>query len=114
MYQFEKVDRMHASVDTILWHTKSSLSKFKHPLSNTAGIAAKWMEFWSNIDRPTMRYELFGAIPSRGQWKWKKERAVRAVENYRKFENEFKNNITAEEYQKLTREELELIKNNTS
>jgi hypothetical protein len=58
-----------------------------------------------------MRYELFGAIPSRGQWKWKKERAVRAVENYRKFENEFKNNITAEEYQKLTREELELIKN---
>jgi len=111
MYQFEKVDRMHSSVDTILWYTKSSLSKFKHPLSNTDGVAAKWMGFWSNIDRPTMRYELFGVIPSRGQWKWKKERAVRAVENYRKFENEFKNNITAEEYQKLTREELELIKN---
>lgn len=70
---------MHASVDTILWHTKSSLSKFKHPLSNTDDVAAKWMGFWSNIDRPTMRYELFGVIPSRGQWKWKKERAVRAV-----------------------------------
>src|SRR5207248_1218136 len=72
---------------------------------------AKWMGFWSNVDRPTMRYELFGVTPNRGQWKWKKERAVRAVENYRKFENELKNNITPEEYQKLTSKELELIKN---
>lgn len=111
MYQFKKVDRMHASIDIILWYTKSSLSKFKHPLSNTESVAAKWMGFWSNIERPTMRYELFGVTPNRGQWKWKKERAVRAVENYRKFESELKNNITSEEYHKLTSKELELIKN---
>ena len=46
-----------------------------------------WMGFWSNVDRPTMRYETFGIIPNRGQWKWKKERAMRAIENYRKFES---------------------------
>lgn len=111
MYQFEKVDRMHASNDTILWYTKSSASKFKHPLSETESVEAKWMGFWSNVDRPTMRYELFGVIPNRGQWKWKKERAVRAVENYRKFENELKNNLNTEEYEKLSKDELEFMKN---
>src|SRR5690348_10559219 len=111
MYQFEKVDRMHASNDTILWYTKSSASKFKHPLSETESVEAKWMGFWSNVDRPTMRYELFGVIPNRGQWKWKKERAVRAVENYRKFENEVKNNLNTEEYEKLSKDELEFMKN---
>jgi adenine-specific DNA-methyltransferase len=29
------------------------------------------MGFWSNVDRQTMRYELFGLTPDRGQWKWK-------------------------------------------
>jgi adenine-specific DNA-methyltransferase len=113
MYQFEKVDRMHTSNDTILWYTKSSTSKFKHPLSQTESVDAKWMGFWSNVDRPTMRYELFRVIPNRGQWKWKKERAIKAVENYRKFENEFKNNMAPEEYQRYTKEELEFAKNKT-
>ena len=112
MYQFEKVDRMHTSNDTIQWYTKSSASKFKHPLSETERVDAKWMGFWSNIDRPTMRYELFGFTPNRGQWKWEKERAFKAVENYHKFEDEFKNNNTvSEEYKKLTKKELELMKN---
>jgi adenine-specific DNA-methyltransferase len=97
MYQFEKVDRMHTSNDSILWFTKSSVSKFKHPLSQTEGVDAKWMGFWSNVDRPTMRYELFGVTPNRGQWKWKKERAEKAVQNYHKFENEFKNSMAPEE-----------------
>lgn len=110
MYQFEKVDRMHTSNDSILWYTKSSVSKFKHPLSQTESVEAKWMGFWSNVDRPTMRYELFGVIPNRGQWKWKKERATKAVQNYSKFENEFKGSMTSEEYQKLTKEEIQFAK----
>jgi adenine specific DNA methylase Mod len=111
MYQFEKIDRMHTSNDTILWYTKSSASKFKHPLSETESVDAKWMSFWSNVDRPTMRYKLFGITPNRGQWKWKKERAIKAVENYRKFEDEFKNKFNQDEYQKLTKEEVEFMKN---
>ena len=34
------------------------------------------------VDRPTMRYELLGVTPTTGQWKWKKEIALEAVENY--------------------------------
>lgn len=87
MYQFKQVDRMHASTDIILWYTKSPQTKFKHPLSETTGSESKWMGYWSNVDRPTMRYELFGNdIPARGQWKWEKERAKRAIQNYKDFE----------------------------
>jgi DNA modification methylase len=111
MYQFEKVDRMHASTDNILWYTKSSDSKFKHPLSERESVEAKWMGFWSNVDRPTMRYELLAITPDRGQWKWKKERALRAVENYQRFEDEFNSNATSEAYQKLTKDELDFMKN---
>lgn len=111
MYQFGKVDRMHASNDTILWYTKSSASKFKHPLSETESVEAKWMGFWSNVDRPTMRYELFGITPNKGQWKWKKDRAMKGIENYHRFEDEFKNNLGTEEYEKLTKDDIEFRKN---
>jgi adenine-specific DNA-methyltransferase len=111
MYQFEKVDRMHTSTDNILWYTKSSDSKFKHPLSDRESVEAKWMGFWSNVDRPTMRYELLGITPDRGQWKWKKERALKAVENYHRFEEEFNIKDASEDYQKLTKDQLDFIKN---
>ncbi|MFL6346086.1 MAG: DNA methyltransferase [Nitrososphaeraceae archaeon] len=111
MYQFEKVDRMHTSNDTILWYTKCSGSKFKQPLSKTESVEAKWMGFWSNVDRPTMRYEIFGITPNRGQWKWKKERAIRAIENYRKFEDKFNIAASSDKSQKITKDELEFIKN---
>lgn len=111
MYQFEKVDRMHANTDNILWYTKSSDSKFKHPLSERESVEAKWMGFWSNVDRPTMRYELLGITPDRGQWKWKKERALKAVENYHRFEEEFNINDASEGYLNLTKDELDFMKN---
>jgi adenine specific DNA methylase Mod len=111
MYQFEKVDRMHINNDTILWYTKYSGSKFKQPLSETESVEAKWMGFWSNVDRPTMRYEIFGITPNRGQWKWKKERAMRAIENYRKFEDKFNIAVSSDKSRKITKDELEFIKN---
>ena len=110
IYQFDKIDRMHTSNDTILWYTKCSSSKFKQPLSETENVEAKWMGFWSNVDRPTMRYEIFGITPNRGQWKWKKERALRAIENYRKFEDEFNMYDSCDESQ-IAKDELEFIKN---
>jgi adenine-specific DNA-methyltransferase len=110
IYQFDKIDRMHTSNDTILWYTKCPSSKFKQPLSETEKVQAKWMGFWSNVERPTMRYEIFGVTPNRGQWKWKRERALRAIENYRKFEDEFDIHISSHKSQ-ITKDELENIKN---
>jgi DNA modification methylase len=53
-------------------------NKIKHP-------EGYWKDFWSTADRPTMRYEILGVKPTSGQWKWKRERALKAIENYKKY-----------------------------
>ena len=86
-YQFSKIDRMHNGYDSILWYSKTADAKFVPPAAITHS-ESKWMGFWSNTDRPTMRYEIFGRRPERGQWKWSRQRALHAIENYRRFESQ--------------------------
>ena len=111
-YQFSSIDRMHTGYDTILWYSKSADTKFQPPLAEYHSMA-KWMGFWSNVDRPTMRYEIFGFKPARGQWKWAKERALTAVENFRIYEKEF-SHITLEEYWRTTGKKLEFVRKRPS
>ena len=56
-----------------------------------------WNVFWSNADRPTMRYELLGFTPASGQWRWSQEMALDAVNNYLEYLSDF-NHISLEEY----------------
>jgi len=44
-----------------------------------------WNVFWSNADRPSMRYELLGFTPTTGQWRWSKDLAMDAVSNYEEY-----------------------------
>lgn len=108
LYQFQSIDRMHSANDTILWYSKSANTKFPHPLAKHTSNS-KWMGFWSNIDRPTMRYEIFGIVPERGQWKWCKVRAVKAIENYKYYKERF-SSIPLEEYWVQTNKKLEFIR----
>src|SRR6185503_8025998 len=78
-YQFDSIDRMHTAYDSILWYSKSPDAKFSLPLAEHHS-RSKWMGFWSNVDRPTMRYEIFGVKPARGQWKWAQARALKAIQ----------------------------------
>jgi len=80
LYQFKSIDRMHVANDSILWYSKSAGTKFRHPLVKCSR-ASKWMGFWSNVNRPTMRYQLFGFAPERGQWKWSEDRVKKAIES---------------------------------
>ena len=107
-YQFNSIDRMHAAHDTILWYSKLVDTKFRPPLAEYRS-KAKWMGFWSNVDRPTMRYNIFGSEPARGQWKWAKERALKAIENYRLYESKF-SHMVLEEYWQATGKKLEFVR----
>ena len=107
-YQFNSIDRMHAAHDTILWYSKMANTKFRPPLAEYHS-KAKWMGFWSNVDRPTMRYEIFGSEPSRGQWKWAKERTLRAIENYQTYESKY-SHMVLEEYWQDSGKKLEFIR----
>ena len=108
LYQFQSIDKMHSANDTILWYSKSANTKFPHPLAKHTSNS-KWMGFWSNIDRPTMRYEIFGIVPERGQWKWCKVRALKAIENYKHYKERF-SSIPLEEYWVQTNKKLEFIR----
>lgn len=69
-----------------------------------------WNVFWSNADRPTMRYDVLGFTPTTGQWRWQKELADEAVENYKKYESDYSDKMTLEEYYKNTGEKLRFVR----
>ncbi len=62
----------------------------------------RWDVFWSNADRPTMRYDVLGFTPETGQWRNSKEKAEIAVANYRKYQAEYESKMSLEEYSEMT------------
>ncbi|MDR0609701.1 MAG: site-specific DNA-methyltransferase [Planctomycetaceae bacterium] len=70
----------------------------------------RWDVFWSNADRPTMRYEILGFTPKTGQWRNSKEKADIAVENYKNYIEKFSNKISLEEYWQSTGRTLSFIR----
>ncbi len=87
--QFEYVDRLNVGSEYILFYSKSPDLKFHHL---TVDIDEKkigtWNNHWRGTNRPTMRYELMGITPETGQWRWKKERSLTAIENYERLLDE--------------------------
>lgn len=71
-----------------------------------------WKGFWNDADRRTMRFDILGFNPESGQWKWSKERSLKAVENYKTFLKDFSEKITLEEYWESTGKILEFIRRN--
>ena len=96
----------------IFVYSKSSKFLFK-PLrmkKKNASNKGKWNVFWSNADRPTMRYDILGFTPTTGQWRWSKELAFEAVDNYKKYIDEFSDKMTLEEYWVSTGRTLKFIR----
>lgn len=60
--------------------------------------AGKWQGFWSNADRPTMRYEILGFVPTSGQWRNSKEKADKWVENYKVYKALYSDKMSLDEY----------------
>lgn len=98
--QFDKIRTLNVFHDTIFWYSKDHNTRFNAPKKTATDNQQKesWQSMWNNADRPTMRYDLLGCIISSGQWKWSKERAYIAVENYKEYEEFQKDKFTLEEY----------------
>jgi adenine-specific DNA-methyltransferase len=71
-----------------------------------------WKGFWNDADRPTMRYDILGYTPNDGQWKWSKEKALEAVENYEAYLSKHSKTKTLEEYWLETGKKLSFIRRN--
>lgn len=87
--QFERVQALPLAHDVCLLYSRNPATRWPLPeLPKPDGPRhpeGYWKDFWSTADRPTMRYELLGVQPLRGQWKWCRERAEQAVQNHRRY-----------------------------
>lgn len=73
-------------------------------------LKGTWNVFWSNADRPTMRYELLGFTPATGQWRWSKEKATEAISNYNEYIEQHSQSMSLEEYWHSTGSCLKFIR----
>ena len=113
--QFNTVQALNCANDTIFWYSKKADTRFAPLYVPMATKKPKgyWHHFWSNADRPTMRYELLGVTPSRGQWKWSEPRAQKAVLNYQEYLTEH-SDVDLVDYWRDTGENLEFLRLSTN
>ena len=82
--QFETIDRLNSGFEFILMYSKNINTRFNKVYSEYSDgeSVGTWNNHWRGTDRPTMRYDIYGIIPEKGQWRWSKERSYAAIENY--------------------------------
>ena len=95
---------MNVAFEYILVYARSDLFLMQalQQKKVNASNKGRWDVFWSNADRPTMRYDILGFTPTTGQWRNSKEKAEIAVANYIKYLDEFSNRMSLEEYSEMT------------
>lgn len=97
--QFEKISSLAIANYTLLFYSKNNMIRIPK-LTTLLGTKekGKWDTYWRSPDRPTMRYEIFGIKPEKGQWRWEKERGYRAKENYEYFIEQGGSDDSLDEY----------------
>lgn len=100
----EGLKSFNVGLESILVYSKSADFLFL-PLRMTKTTAASkgsWNVFWSNADRPTMRYPILGYTPTSGQWRWSRVLAEEAIANYIEFQRDYSTSMSLEEYWEST------------
>lgn len=114
--QFNGIKSTTVSYDNLYWFSKKTEIRFKG-FYKLAPKEKREKGFWADFqkgeayDRPTMRYEILGININKGQWKWSKERAYKAAENYKEYLKVYsQTGETLESYWIRTGKTLEFIK----
>lgn len=82
--QFENIDKLGIACEFIVCYSKNNNYRLPHFYFQLDEIRkGTWNNHWRGTDRPTMRYEIFGITPQKGQWRWGKDRSIKAIENYK-------------------------------
>jgi adenine-specific DNA-methyltransferase len=116
--QFEELTSLSVGHEYIFVYTKlitTRLSKLEKSLGGK--FDGKWDTFWRGTDRPTMRYDLFGKLPETGQWRWEQQRAIKAINNYNEFQNNFVSEMSLDDYHSYqstaTNEKIDFLRLNS-
>ncbi len=110
--QFENQKSIGVMYDNLYWYSKNLEKVYgRFVVSLKEERKGYWTSFKKIYDRPTMRYEILGINLTEGQWMWNKERAYKAVENYKKYlEISKETGETLEEYWERTGKKLEFVR----
>ena len=115
--QFDEVQALSLGHEYIFLYSKNPQAKLPK-LSKNFEIekAGKWDTFWRGTNRPTMRYEIFGTCPEKGQWRWEIGRATKAAKNYEKYVAEYSDTMSIDDYflenLMATNEKLDFVRKN--
>ncbi len=82
--QFGEIDALALGHYTLLLYSKRTATKF-HKLYDQGNKPSRWDTFWLGTNRPTMRYELFGILPTTGQWRWSEDKTKKGIANYKRY-----------------------------
>lgn len=97
--QFETIDSLSSGHDSIYLYSSSNSVRLKKLTKLSESPApGKWDTFWRGTDRPTMRYELFGITPEKGQWRWAKERSQQAQQQYQDYLENYSMKMSLDDY----------------
>ena len=97
--QFDSIESLASGHDVLLFYSRKPTTRFQKLTILLPEVQqGSWNNHWRGTDRPTMRYELFGITPERGQWRWSKERTLQAVENYKEYLEKYTDIMSLDEY----------------
>lgn len=115
--QFEEVQALSLGHEYIYLYSKNTqtkLPKLSKPLE--LAKAGKWDTFWRGTDRPTMRYRIFDALPTSGQWRWEENRTRKAMKNYEIYIAQYADKMSIDdffiEHLMATNEKLDFVRKN--
>lgn len=115
--QFEEVQALSLGHEYIYLYSKNTqakLPKLSKPLE--LAKAGKWDTFWRGTDRQTMRYRIFDALPTSGQWRWEENRTRKAMKNYDIYISKYADKISLDdffiEHLMATNEKLDFVRKN--
>ena len=105
--KFDDIHALSVGHDNLLLYSRSPDARLRK-LSNESETdePGKWDTFWRGTDRPTMRYDLFGQLPSTGQWRWSEARARSAASNYWEYLSDYQDLMQLDDYYHLRTQEL--------
>ncbi len=85
--QFEEIKTLNQAFEYIIIYRKSENFSYFNPTKKSGDQRSQgyWNSFWNNANRPSMRYEIGLINIEKGQWKWSKDRGLRAYSNYQNF-----------------------------
>ncbi|OJA03452.1 hypothetical protein BGC33_03915, partial [Bathymodiolus thermophilus thioautotrophic gill symbiont] len=90
--QFKDIYSLNSGYELVLCYTRNTQYRFEHltEILEENNSEGSWNNHWRGTDRKTMRYELFGVTPKKGQYRWSQKRSKDGIENYNRLLKDLK------------------------